>query len=198
MKDEAPLLFIRSLTTLSPPSILVQKTAIQSQRQAHVERVRAAFLLIDTDHSGELDATEIIKGIHRNSDVRSILLLPEDSEISASEYDELFKRIDVDDSSGVSYEEVRVGHTFERCIDVAFLTPNIKFEVFVDTIFSEERQRKLDDARQKREEEEEKLRQDHKLGLKRAEDRLMAAEESLTIIKDKFKESLGEMEVEER
>ncbi|GMH70973.1 hypothetical protein TrLO_g7500 [Triparma laevis f. longispina] len=155
-------------------SVLVRRASIQQQKKAHTERISAAFQLIDIDKSGELSSSEIIKGIHRNSDVRSILMLPEDSEISASEYDELFRRIDVDNSAGVSFEE---------------------FEIFVDTIFKEERERKLDDAKKKRASEEAKLKADHKLAEKLAEDRVAAAEDTLSIIREKFEESLGFDEV---
>lgn len=48
-------------------------------------------------------------------------MLPEDSEISASEYDELFRRIDVDNSAGVSFEEVRsIRSSRGQCISTLF------------------------------------------------------------------------------
>ena len=143
---------------------------------AHRERVRAAFQLIDVDKNGELDAGEIVRGIHKNADVRAILLLSEDSELTAIEYNALFARIDVDNSAGVSLEE---------------------FDLFVDTIFKEERQRKMDEAKRKREEEEVRLASEHKLGIKLAEERAAAATETLEIVKETFSKTLGKEEVED-
>ena len=156
-------------------SVLVQRADAENLASAHRERVMAAFQLIDIDKNGELDAGEIVRGIHKNADVRAILLLAADSELTATEYDALFARIDVDNSAGVSLEE---------------------FEVFVDTIFREERQKKMDEAERKREEEEKRLADEHKLGIKLAEERATAARETLEIVKETFSKTLGMDEVE--
>ena len=111
------------------------------------ERVKSAFQLIDVNKDGELSAHEIIKAIHKNSDVRSILLLSDHSELTASEYDNLFSRIDVDSSAGVSFSE---------------------FEEFVETIFREERDRKFAEAKRKEEEEEVRNWRKKKKGFVRA------------------------------
>ena len=140
----------------------------------HEDTMKAVFKMIDANMDGELSAQEVIKAIHKNSEVRSLLLLADDSNLSATEYNKLFSRIDADSSSGVSFEE---------------------FKSFVEAIAKEEREAKMAEAKRQEEAEEERLRKEKKLGLKKARDRVLAMEAAFEETKGKFVAALGAAEL---
>jgi Ran GTPase-activating protein (RanGAP) involved in mRNA processing and transport len=175
------LLHLKSLHVASSRTIDTLNTALSSEKiklqHVNSDVIRDAFKVIDVDSSNTLTALEIIKSINKNDDVRKLLLLDgRKEEITAQEYESFFARIDIDGSKEVDISE---------------------FESFVNHIYEDEYQKKLQEAEELRLEEERVLKEKHEYGLALARDSVEAYKLVLDDLIQTYTSILGKTGVSE-